>query len=185
MKIQTWPKEGKGQVAVLNNKTVSPLFTKKNNFAGEPEMPNNSYQRPNMAGNNHKSNNSTKIHPFNGKDDWKVWFNRFETIVNRQGWSDEDKLDHLLPKLQESAGDFAFTQPFQSNRNTKNICSHIQPKRPETKWNRRVCSGPQTPFWSGPQKKRWSDKKRRFSQKISWRTARWRCKVGSRVCKRT
>jgi len=60
-----------------------PSFHRKNNFAGEPEMPNNSYQRPNMTGNNHKSNNSTKIHPFNGKDDWKVWFNRFETIVNR------------------------------------------------------------------------------------------------------
>ena len=87
-----------------------PSFHRNNNFAGEPEMPINSYQRPNMTGNNHKCNNSTKIPPFNGKDDWKVWFNRFETIANRQGWSDEDKLDHLLPKLQGSAGDFVFTQ---------------------------------------------------------------------------
>ena len=48
--------------------------------------------------------------PFNGKEDWKVWINRFEAIAERRNWSDETKLDNLLPKLQGRAGDFVYTQ---------------------------------------------------------------------------
>ena len=48
--------------------------------------------------------------PFNGKEDWKVWINRFEAIAERRNWSDENKLDNLLPKLQGRAGDFVYTQ---------------------------------------------------------------------------
>ena len=51
-----------------------------------------------------------KLPPFNGKEDWKVWINRFEAIAERRNWSDETKLDNLLPKLQARAGDFVYTQ---------------------------------------------------------------------------
>ena len=51
-----------------------------------------------------------KLPPFNGKEDWKVWINRFEAIAERRNWSDETKLDNLLPKLQGRAGDFVYTQ---------------------------------------------------------------------------
>ena len=51
-----------------------------------------------------------KIPPFNGKEDWRVWINRFETIAERRNWSEEAKIDNLLPKLQGKAGDFVFTQ---------------------------------------------------------------------------
>ena len=51
-----------------------------------------------------------KIPPFNGKEDWKVWINRFEAIAERRYWNEETKLDNLLPKLQGKAGDFVFTQ---------------------------------------------------------------------------
>ncbi|MEW8547165.1 MAG: hypothetical protein AB2693_26945, partial [Candidatus Thiodiazotropha sp.] len=51
-----------------------------------------------------------KLPPFNGKEDWKVWINRFEAIAERRNWSEESKLDNLLPKLQGKAGDFVFTQ---------------------------------------------------------------------------
>ena len=47
---------------------------------------------------------------FNGKEDWKVWINRFEAIAERRYWNEETKLDNLLPKLQGKAGDFVFTQ---------------------------------------------------------------------------
>ena len=47
-----------------------------------------------------------KLPPFNGKEDWKVWINRFEAIAERRNWSEETKLDSLLPKLQGRAGDF-------------------------------------------------------------------------------
>ena len=55
-------------------------------------------------------NYSVKIPPFNGKEDWKTWINRFEAIAERGNWSDESKLDNLLPKLQGKAGEFVFTQ---------------------------------------------------------------------------
>ena len=54
--------------------------------------------------------NEVKLPPFNGKEDWKVWVSRFETVAERQGWSDDKKLDNLIPKLQGKAGEFVFTQ---------------------------------------------------------------------------
>ena len=51
-----------------------------------------------------------KIPPFNGKEDWKTWINRFEAIAERRNWSEECKLDNILPKLQGKAGDFVFSQ---------------------------------------------------------------------------
>ena len=35
----------------------------------------------------------------------------FETVAERRGWSDDKKLDNLIPKLQGKAGEFVFT-PF-------------------------------------------------------------------------
>ena len=63
-----------------------------------------SYSRPPQQG------KDIKVPPYNGKDSWKVWINRFEAIAHRQQWTDEDKLDQLLPKLQGAAGEFAFSQ---------------------------------------------------------------------------
>ena len=54
--------------------------------------------------------NDAKIPPFNSKEDWKVWVNRFEAVAERRQWDEETKLDHLLPKLQGKAGDFVYTQ---------------------------------------------------------------------------
>ena len=54
--------------------------------------------------------NDAKIPPFNSKEDWKVWVNRFEAVAERRRWDEETKLDHLLPKLQGKAGDFVYTQ---------------------------------------------------------------------------
>lgn len=50
-----------------------------------------------------------KVPPFNGKEDWKVWVSRFEAVAERRSWSDELKLDNLLPKLQGKTGEFVFT----------------------------------------------------------------------------
>ena len=51
-----------------------------------------------------------KIPPFNGKEDWKTWINRFEAIADRRRWDEESRLDNILPKLQGKAGDFVFSQ---------------------------------------------------------------------------
>ena len=39
-----------------------------------------------------------------------MWINRFEVIAERRIWSEEMKLDNLLPQIQGKAGDFVFTQ---------------------------------------------------------------------------
>ncbi|CAG2206969.1 unnamed protein product [Mytilus edulis] len=56
------------------------------------------------------NNSNPKLPAFNGKDDWKVWINRFEAIARRRSWTDEEKLDELLPRIQGEAGDLVFTQ---------------------------------------------------------------------------
>ena len=39
------------------------------------------------------SQKNCKLPPFNGKEKWEVWFNRFEAVASRRGWSSEEKLD--------------------------------------------------------------------------------------------
>ena len=52
----------------------------------------------------------SQLPPFNGKEEWKVWLNRFEAVANRRRWNNEAKLDNLLPRLQGKAGEFVFSQ---------------------------------------------------------------------------
>lgn len=85
----------------------------------------------------HDSNNYTgdhfyrprskpKLPPFTGRESWKVWFNRFEEVANRQRWSSEEKLDELLPRLQGVAGDFVFGQLNQAIRsNYQLLCKEL------------------------------------------------------------
>ena len=51
---------------------------------------------------------SPKLPAFTGKETWMVWFYRFEEVANRQGWSQDEKLDELLPRLQGTAGEFVY-----------------------------------------------------------------------------
>lgn len=50
-----------------------------------------------------------RLPAFSGKD-WNIWFNRFTDVANIRGWTDDEKLDQLLPKLQGDAGEFVFGQ---------------------------------------------------------------------------
>ncbi|XP_053385508.1 uncharacterized protein LOC123539473 [Mercenaria mercenaria] len=51
-----------------------------------------------------------KIPPFTGKEDWTVWSSKFEAMAHRYGWTEEDKLDNLLPKIEGQASEFVFSQ---------------------------------------------------------------------------
>ena len=53
---------------------------------------------------------SVKLSPFTGKEPWNVWFDRFSEVAIRQGWSTDDKLGELLPRLQGRAREFVFDQ---------------------------------------------------------------------------
>ena len=81
--------------------------------AGEPHSfsrTQDSYRARSGRRQSSPENCGWKIPPYNGKEEWKVWINRFEAIADRRNWSEEVKLDNLLPKLQGKAGDFVFTQ---------------------------------------------------------------------------
>ena len=43
---------------------------------------------------------STKLPPFTGSEAWEVWIHRFEDIALRCQWSEDEKLEALLPRLQ-------------------------------------------------------------------------------------
>ncbi|VDI01477.1 Hypothetical predicted protein [Mytilus galloprovincialis] len=92
------------------NRQRSPEFRTANQHRQE-----NVYAAPRQEIDRHTqevtvNNSNPKLPAFNGKDDWKVWINRFEAIARRRSWTDEEKLDELLPRIQGEAGDFVFTQ---------------------------------------------------------------------------
>ena len=51
-----------------------------------------------------------KISPYNGKEEWLVWITKFEVVAERYGWSDSEKLDQLLPRLEGQAAQFVYSQ---------------------------------------------------------------------------
>ena len=51
-----------------------------------------------------------KLPAFTGKEEWKVWINRFEAIAARKHRSEDEKLDELLPRIQGGAGEFVNSQ---------------------------------------------------------------------------
>ena len=56
-----------------------------------------------------------------------MWFNRFSEVATRQGWSTDDKLDELLPRLQGQAGEFVFDQlDSGSRRNYKTLVKELE-----------------------------------------------------------
>jgi len=56
------------------------------------------------------SNRSLKLPPFNGREEWQVWISRFEIIAHRQRWTQDEKLDNLLPRLEGGAAEFVYSQ---------------------------------------------------------------------------
>ena len=86
------------------NSSVPPLSNENPLLVSSVERTH--YSRPQVT----SGSGDIKIPPFNGKEEWKVWVSRFETVADRKGWSEETKLDNILPKLQGKAGEFVFTQ---------------------------------------------------------------------------
>lgn len=64
---------------------------------------------------------TTKLPIFTGKEPWNVWFNRFTEVADRRRWSEEERLDEILPRLQGTAGEFVFGQLRREVR-----CNYVQ-----------------------------------------------------------
>lgn len=56
------------------------------------------------------SNNGTRLPAFTGKEKWKVWYNRFQSVAELHNWNKKQRLAELLPRLQGLAGDFVYDQ---------------------------------------------------------------------------
>lgn len=61
-------------------------------------------------GSNKCNMSSFKMSPFTGNEEWVVWLARFEALARRYNWSDDDKLDQLLPRIEGPAARFVFSQ---------------------------------------------------------------------------
>ena len=99
-------------------------FSRSTDFTSS--LPENFYMEPHRVQTRHTGDQLTsypkmndrvtvsganlKLPAFTGNDDWKVWISRFEAIAQRRNWTDEEKLDEILPRLQGGAGEFVFTQ---------------------------------------------------------------------------
>ena len=83
-----------------------------NNWYNAPyEIRQRQFQRQDSQRRQQSSNcHHLKLTTFNGKEDWQVWINRLEVLAERRNWSEETRLDNLLPKLQGRAGYFVSTQ---------------------------------------------------------------------------
>ncbi|CAC5369430.1 unnamed protein product [Mytilus coruscus] len=57
-----------------------------------------------------KFGNSIKLPAFTGAEKCEVWVNRFESVADLKGWTDEERLHEILPGLQGDAGEFVFNQ---------------------------------------------------------------------------
>jgi len=51
-----------------------------------------------------------KLPTFSGKEDWMTWRTQFEVIATRFGWTEDEMLDQLLPRLEGQAAQFVFSQ---------------------------------------------------------------------------
>ena len=57
-----------------------------------------------------------KLPPFTGKEKWEVWYNRFQDVAIRRGWSTGRKLDEVIQLIQGAAGDFVYGQLSEATR---------------------------------------------------------------------
>ena len=51
-----------------------------------------------------------KLPSFTGSESWKVWFNRFDDVACWRNWSEEKRLDAILPRLKGQAGEYVYDQ---------------------------------------------------------------------------
>lgn len=70
--------------------------------------------------------NTVKLANFDGTEKWPTYKSRFEVMALRQGWSNEEKLDQLLPRIQGQAGEFVYNQlPKSTLSNYKKLVKEL------------------------------------------------------------
>ena len=51
-----------------------------------------------------------KLPSFTGSESWKVWFNHFDDVACQRNWSEEKRLDVMLPRLKGPAEEYVYDQ---------------------------------------------------------------------------
>ena len=59
-----------------------------------------------------------KLPSFTGSESWKVWFNRFDDVACQRNWSEEKRLDVMLPRLKGLAGEYVYDQLSRRQRSS-------------------------------------------------------------------
>ena len=68
-----------------------------------------------------------KLPAFTGKNSWKVWYNRFNTIAQLNNWDETTRLNQLLPRLQGDAGEFVYGElPQEITCNFKKLIEELE-----------------------------------------------------------
>ena len=57
-----------------------------------------------------------KLPSFTGSESWKVWFNHFDDVACQRNWSEEKRLDIILPRLKGQAGEYVYDQLSHNQR---------------------------------------------------------------------
>jgi hypothetical protein len=89
-----------------NRRLASPSYTTvdEDDLESMTSGPSQGYR------NNRRNQTNSKLPPFTGKEQWKVWINRFTEVARLRRWDNEQKLDEILPRLQGPAGEFVYGQ---------------------------------------------------------------------------
>ena len=85
-------------------KTHSETQSKSSRWLGVPLTTHPSY----IATQSIAHEKPVKLPAFTGKDSWKVWYNRFNTIAQMNNLVETTRLNQLLPRLQVDAGEFVY-----------------------------------------------------------------------------
>ena len=111
---KTKRKKGKGDTDSDSDSDTSSSSSSSDDFADDDSdsESNSSYHGARPKRYSKHAGKARRVHivPFAGKEKWQVWFARFKEIAKREHWTDQEKLDKLIPKLQGEAGEFVFDQ---------------------------------------------------------------------------
>ena len=53
---------------------------------------------------------ASKLPAYTGKETWRVWYTRFESVALLSHWTEREKLKQMLPRIQGTAAEFVYGQ---------------------------------------------------------------------------
>ena len=104
--------ESAGQQPTLDDRRAPDVNRTPRRYQGNSSYPSWTNDRRNQGegGCRRPAYPSVKMAMFSGKEEWHTWIAQFQAIAKRYRWTEDEKLDQLLPRLEGTAADFVFAQ---------------------------------------------------------------------------